>query len=224
MSIHVALNHVSHYRYDRLVSLSPQVVRLRPAPHCRTPILSYSMRVEPSAHFVNWQQDPFSNHLARLVFPEPTAEFKVTVDLVAEMAVYNPFDFFLEPSAECWPFDYEAALRQELAPYLATDTLTPALSRLVASIDRSRSATIDFLVGLNQRLQREIRYAIRMEPGVQTPEETLGLGVGSCRDTSWLLVQVLRHLGLQLQRLLDLQELCRLLQLKFELKRQLLQK
>ena len=196
MSIHVALNHVSHYRYDRLIGLSPQVVRLRPAPHCRTPILSYSMRVEPATHFVNWQQDPFSNHLARLVFPDKTDEFKVIVDLVAELAVYNPFDFFLEPSAERWPFVYEAALRQELAPYLAAEALTPALGVFVASIDRTPSATIDFLVGLNQRLQREIRYTIRLEPGVQTPEVTLQRGVGSCRDTSWLLVQVLRHLGL----------------------------
>ena len=196
MSIHVALHHVTHYRYDRRVGLSPQVVRLRPAPHCRTPILSYSMRVEPAAHFVNWQQDPFSNHLARLVFPEKTQEFKVTVDLVAELAVYNPFDFFLEPSAETFPFAYEAELREELAPYLAAEPLTPALEEFLATIDRAEMPTIDFLVGLNQRLQREIRYAIRMEPGVQTPEETLLGRIGSCRDTGWLLVQVLRHLGL----------------------------
>ena len=119
MAIHVALNHVTHYRYDRRVALSPQVVRLRPAPHCRTPILSYSLRVEPAGHFENWQQDPFANYLARLVFPERTAEFKVTVDLVAEMAVYNPFDFFLEPEAENFPFAYAGGLAHDLAPYLA---------------------------------------------------------------------------------------------------------
>ncbi|HET7528121.1 MAG TPA: transglutaminase N-terminal domain-containing protein, partial [Burkholderiaceae bacterium] len=119
MSIHVALNHVMHYRYDRRVGLSPQVVRLRPAPHCRTPILSYSLRVEPDGHFINWQQDPFSNYLARLVFPDKTGELKVTVDVVAEMAVYNPFDFFLEPAAEKFPFEYESGLRHDLLPYLA---------------------------------------------------------------------------------------------------------
>ena len=196
MSIHVALNHVTHYRYDRRVSLSPQVVRLRPAPHCRTPILSYSLRVEPDDHFINWQQDPFSNHLARLVFPEKTGEFKVTVDLVAEMAVYNPFDFFLEPGAERFPFAYDDALAQELTPYLVPDRATPRLQELLASIDRSEQRTMDFLVALNQRLQRDIRYLIRMEPGVQAPEQTLQLASGSCRDTGWLLVQVLRHLGL----------------------------
>lgn len=196
MSIHVALKHVTHYRYDRLVALSPQVVRLRPAPHCRTPILSYSLRVEPAEHFLNWQQDPFANYLARLVFPERTREFKVTVDLVAEMAVYNPFDFFLEPGAEQFPFTYEPALAAELAPYLATEPATPAFASFLASIPREPARTIDFLVGLNQRLQQDIRYLIRLEPGVQTPEETLVQRSGSCRDSGWLLVQTLRHLGL----------------------------
>ncbi|MCP5284120.1 MAG: transglutaminase family protein [Burkholderiaceae bacterium] len=196
MSIHVALNHVTHYRYDRPVTLSPQVVRLRPAPHCRTRILSYSMRVEPALHFINWQQDPFANHLARLVFPERTTEFKVTVDVVAEMAVYNPFDFFLEPSAEEFPFTYEEGVAHDLAPYRVKGALTPRFQALVDSVPRTKVRTIDFLVQLNQRLQREIGYLIRMEPGVQTPEETLEKGCGSCRDTGWLLVQLLRHLGL----------------------------
>jgi len=196
VSIHVALNHVTHYRYDRPVSLSPQVVRLRPAPHCRTRILSYSMRVEPVVHFINWQQDPFSNHLARLVFPEKTTEFKITVDLVAEMAVYNPFDFFLEPHAENYPFTYDAATQHDLQPYLARVSPTPAFQTFLDSIDRTEVRTIDFLVGLNQRLQQAIAYTIRMAPGVQTPEETLTLKSGSCRDTSWLLVQALRHMGL----------------------------
>jgi uncharacterized protein (DUF2126 family)/transglutaminase-like putative cysteine protease len=196
VSIHVALNHVTHYTYDRLVNLSPQVVRLRPAPHCRTRILSYSLKIEPAVHFVNWMQDPFSNHLARLVFPEKTQEFKITVDLVAEMAVYNPFDFFLEPEAETYPFDYDKPTLHDLAPYLVKSELTPAFKTFVDSIDRTEVRTIDFLVALNQRLQKDISYTIRMEPGVQTPEQTLTLKSGSCRDTGWLLVQALRHLGL----------------------------
>ena len=196
MPIHVALNHVTHYRYDRLVTLSPQVVRLRPAPHCRTPIISYSLRIEPAEHFVNWMQDPFANYQARLVFPEKTQEFKVSVDLVAEMSVYNPFDFFVEPSAEKFPFSYSPELQQELAPYLEKGELTPRLKALVDSISREPVPTNDFMVSINQRLQREIAYLIRMEPGVQTPEVTLTNGSGSCRDTGWLLVQVLRHLGL----------------------------
>jgi uncharacterized protein (DUF2126 family) len=196
VSIRVALNHVTHYRYDRLVGLSPQVVRLRPAPHCRTPIVSYSMRVEPAEHFINWQQDAFANYQARLVFPEKTREFKITVDLVAEMAVYNPFDFFLEPSAEKFPFEYAPGLAAELAPYLVKREPTPRFAEFVASIDRSPKVTADFLVEINQRLQREIRYLIRMEPGVQTPEETLTTAAGSCRDSGWLLVETLRQLGL----------------------------
>ncbi len=196
MAIHVALSHVTQYRYDRLVKLGPQVIRLRPAPHSRTKVLSYSQRIEPANHFINWQQDPFANYQARLVFPEPTTEFKVTIDLVVEMAVHNPFDFFLEPAAEQVPFSYAEAQRQELAPYLATGPLTPRLEAYLAQVDRSPRRTIDFLVDLNQRLQRDIAYTIRMEPGVQTPEDTLALGSGSCRDSGWLLVQMLRHLGL----------------------------
>ena len=196
MSIHAALHHVTHYKYDRPVQLGPQVVRLRPAPHCRSKIISYSLRIEPAQHFINWQQDPFANYQARLVFPEPTREFKVTVDLVAEMAVYNPFDFFLEPEAENYPFHYTPAVAQELAPYLVTEPVTPLLEQYLARVDRSEQRTIDFLVKLNQQVQQDVRYLIRMEPGVQTPEETLEQGSGSCRDSGWLLVQLLRHMGL----------------------------
>ncbi|MGZ5847511.1 MAG: transglutaminase family protein, partial [Ramlibacter sp.] len=196
MSIHAALNHVTHYRYDRPVRLGPQVVRLRPAPHCRSNVLSYSLRVEPAQHFINWQQDPFANYQARLVFPEPASEFKVTVDLVVEMAVFNPFDFFLEPSAERFPFRYEPLVAQELAPYLACEPVTPLLQAYLDRVDRTPRPTIDFLVALNQRVQQDVRYLIRMEPGVQAPEVTLRNGSGSCRDSGWLLVQLLRNLGL----------------------------
>jgi len=196
MSIHAALNHVTHYTYDRLVNLGPQVIRLRPAPHCRSKIISYSLKIEPVGHFVNWQQDPFANYQARLVFEKKTREFKITVDLVVEMAVYNPFDFFLEPTAEKYPFNYESLLKQELAPYLATEHLTKRLKACLARIDRRKRRTIDFLVDVNTMVHKDISYLIRMEPGVQTPDETLKLGSGSCRDSAWLLVQLLRHCGL----------------------------
>jgi uncharacterized protein (DUF2126 family)/transglutaminase-like putative cysteine protease len=196
MSIHAALNHVTHYKYDRPIKIGPQVVRLRPAPHCRSTIVSYSLKVEPAQHFVNWQQDPFANYLARLVFPEQTTEFKVTVDLVVEMAVYNPFDFFLEPEAENFPFKYSEAQKKELAPYLVTEPVSPLLQKYLAKIDRTPRRTIDFLVWLNQEVQQDVKYLIRMEPGVQTPEETLQNASGSCRDSGWLLVQLMRHCGL----------------------------
>src|ERR1700691_4794780 len=135
MAIQVALTHKTSYHYDRPVTLGPQVVRLRPAPHCRTPILSYSLKVMPRQHFLNWQQDPQSNYLARFVFPEPTTEFRVAVDLVAEMAIINPFDFFLEASAETYPFVYEPALAHELRPYLETEAPGRLLARLLAETD-----------------------------------------------------------------------------------------
>jgi uncharacterized protein (DUF2126 family) len=196
MSIHVALNHVTHYEYDRPVQLGPQVIRLRPAPHSRSRILSYSLKVEPEEHFINWQQDAFANYQARLVFPKKTQAFKVTVDVVTEMAVFNPFDFFLEPTAEQVPFTYADSVKEELRSYLDKDDKTPLFKKYLASLDRKRQNTIDFLVQINQRLHQDIRYTIRLEPGVQTPEETLHLQSGSCRDSAWLLVQLFRHMNI----------------------------
>jgi uncharacterized protein (DUF2126 family) len=196
MAIHVALHHKTHYTYDRPVAHLPHTVRLRPAPHCRTPILSYSQRILPKKHFLNWQQDPFSNYLARLVFPEKTEELLIEVDLVAEMAVYNPFDFFLEPTAEKFPFTYELALKKELGPFLETAPPGPLLQEYLNTIDRSRMPTNDFLVYLNRRVCRDVKYLIRLESGVQSPEATLQLRSGSCRDSAWLLANLFRHIGI----------------------------
>ena len=193
MSIRIALNHRTEYTYDRLVNLQPHVVRLRPAPHCRTPILSYSLSVQPGKHFLNWQQDPYSNYLARPCFR--TSRFSVEVDLVAELTALNPFDFFIESTAENYPFSYDPLLAHELMPYLETPPAGPKLQELIATHRRHKCRTIDCLVEINGDLQRRISYLIRMEPGVQTCEETLTSGSGSCRDTAWLLVQLLRQLG-----------------------------
>jgi len=196
MTIRVALHHKTLYRYDRPVALSPHVIRLRPAVHSRTPIESYSLRITPEPHFLNWQQDPFGNYLGRVVFPERTMELSMQVDIVADMTVINPFDFFLEEAAEHFPFEYEPHLKKDLAPYLEVRESGPHLSRWLTGIDRTRMRTVDFLVAINQRLARDIAYTIRMEPGVQTCEQTLDRALGSCRDTGWVLVQVLRHMGL----------------------------
>ena len=196
MTITVALAHVTRYVFDRPVGLSPHVVRLRPAPHTRTPISAYSLRVEPTDHFLNWQQDPFGNYEARLVFPSKATELSVTVDLVAEMGAINPFDFFLDEHAETVPFAYGPELAKDLAPYRVVEKAGPLVREWLSGVDRSEMRTVDFLVGVNQRLADDIRYTTRMEPGVQAPEETLDLAVGSCRDSSWLLVHMLRHLGL----------------------------
>ena len=196
MSILVGLHHATRYRYDRPVSLGPQVVRLRPGAHCRTRIPSYSLRVTPAQHFVNWQQDPHGNWLARYVFPEKTAEFAITVDLLADIEVINPFDFFVEPYAEKWPFKFPPELHEDLTAFVEPEPAGPLLKEFVASVSREPRNTVDVLVDLNRQIHRLIRYLIRMESGVQTPDETLAAGAGSCRDTAWLLVQILRHIGL----------------------------
>lgn len=196
MTIRVALQHVTEYRYDRLITLGPHEVRLRPAPHCRTPVLSYSLSIEPPQHFINWQQDPHGNFVARLTFQRPTREFRVAVDLLADMTVINPFDFFIEEAAEQFPFQYAPDLAKDLVPFLECLPVGPRLAEYLREVDDSPRKCVAFLVDLNVKLQRDIQYLIRMEPGVQSPDETLGKRSGSCRDSAWLLVQILRNFGL----------------------------
>ena len=199
MSIHVGIEHRTTYRFDRAVSLAPHIVRLRPAPHCRTPILAYSLTVTPAEHFVNWQQDPFGNYLARFVFPEKATELEVVVDLIADMTVINPFDFFIDEYAGNFPFVYEPSLLSDLAPYLGRSDDDGPFDAWVATLPDYRvteMATIDAIVALNRAVQQAVAYSIRMEPGVQTPGETLVRGIGSCRDSAWLLVQLFRRFGL----------------------------
>ena len=196
MSIRVALNHRTQYRYDKAVSLGPQVIRLRPAPHCRTPILSYSLNVTPVEHLLNWQLDVQHNYLARVFFQKKTNEFVVEVDLVAELSPFNPFDFFLEPGVEDYPFEYASELVKDLEPYLSVELAGPLLQAFLDKLSGEKRGTISFLVDLNRRVCNEIGYETRLDPGVQTCEQTLVRRMGSCRDSAWLLVQILRHLGI----------------------------
>jgi uncharacterized protein (DUF2126 family)/transglutaminase-like putative cysteine protease len=196
MAIRVALTHKTSYRYEKPALLGAQIVRLRPAPHTRTPLVSYSLRIDPPQHFLNWQQDPQGNFLARVTVPDRTSEFVVSVDLVADLEAINPFDFFLEESAQKYPFTYGASLLRELAPYLAKAEQGPLFRHLLGRLDLTSRGTVDFLVDVNRVVREAVDYVIRMEPGVQTPEETLEKGKGSCRDSSWLLVHLLRELGI----------------------------
>jgi len=196
MSVLVSLHHVTRYVYDRPVALGPQLIRLRPAPHGRTRIPSYSLTIVPAAHHVNWQHDPHGNWIARYTFPEKTSEFAVTVDLLAELVAVNPFDFFIEPYAASFPFALPDDLAHELSAYLETEPAGARLQAFLAAIPREPTGTVQFLVDLNAQVQRAIRYLVREEAGTYTPEETLAAGEGSCRDSAWLLVQALRHLGI----------------------------
>jgi uncharacterized protein (DUF2126 family)/transglutaminase-like putative cysteine protease len=200
MAIRVAINHKTTYTYDRLVALSPHTFRLRPAAHCRTPIEAYSLKIKPANHFINWQQDPFGNYQARVVFPEKAHELSIEVEVIARMEVINPFDFFVDDYANQYPFQYDAQLQKELVPYLELSDSTPLLTDWIAknvnTAPQDGRTMVDFLVAVNQAVNRHVAYTIRMEPGVQTCEETLTKQLGSCRDSAWLLVQILRRLGL----------------------------
>lgn len=195
MALKVVISHKTIYKYDRKVSLSPHVFRLRPAPHSRTPIEAYSIKIKPENQFFNWQQDPFGNYVARLVFPEKTDELVIDVEIIADLTTINPFDFFVEDYAEEYPFSYEDAVKKELLPYLEIKEQGPLLLDFIKTIDYTPRKTIYFLVDLNQKIYNFLNYNIRLDPGVQTCEDTLQLKSGSCRDYAWLFVQVLRHLG-----------------------------
>ncbi len=201
MSTKVALEHRTTYRFDRRIGIGPHLIRLRPAPHARTPVEAYSLTISPADHLVSWQQDPFGNHVARVVFPTPADALEITVGLVADLAVLNPFDFFVEPYAETFPFRYDDQLHRDLQPYLGlpdtagSPTFAAWLDGLLGSSWTGRS-TIDVLVALNSAVHARVGYSSRMEEGVQTSEETLTLAIGSCRDSAWVLVEALRHFGL----------------------------
>jgi len=199
MTLLAHLHHLTRYQYDRAVNLGPHIVRLHPAPHCRTPISAYAMAVRPSSHFIHWQQDPLANRLARLVFTQACTEFEVEVNLTASLIELNPFDFFLDPSANRFPFSYSDVDHRTLVPYLSPPSALesgPLFAQLASELDRPAPDTLQFLIAANQRIARTIRYSVRHEPGVQSPEQTLSLGSGSCRDSSWLLVSLCRRLGL----------------------------
>jgi uncharacterized protein (DUF2126 family) len=196
MSLKVILSHKTKYKYDRSISLSPHIIRLRPAAHSRTPIEAYSLNITPKNHFINWQQDPFGNYLARIVFPEKTDEFSISVEILADLITINPFDFFVEDSAKDYPFTYKKDLQKELVPYLEIEEDSKELQDFVKDIDITKKPIIDFLVAVNQHIYSHLNYTVRLEPGVQTPKETLIKKLGSCRDFAWLFVQTLRHLGL----------------------------
>ena len=199
MSIKVAIHHQMHYDYDKAINVSPQVIRLKPAVHSRTPIHAYSLKISPENHFINWQQDPFGNFLARVVFPEKIDKLHIDVEVIADMIVINPFDFFVDEYAEKYPFEYTPELKKDLSPYFEKEENGALLMKLVEDIkalNSKESHIVDFLVTINQSLNKRVNYTIRMEPGVQTCEQTLGLALGSCRDSAWVLVQAFRHLGL----------------------------
>ena len=207
MAVTVALEHRTSYRFDRPAVLGPHLIRLRPAPHCRTPIDSYSLTVEPAPNFINWQQDPFGNHVARVVFPEPVTHLDVKIQLIADLTIINPLDFFVEDYAEKYPFQYPAGLATDLAPYRSSISepgsaagtgagpLLRGWLRRSGLADRADLATVAFLGELNRAVAGSVAYSVRMEHGVQSPDETLQRAIGSCRDSAWLLVSLARELG-----------------------------
>ncbi len=196
MGTHVSLHHTTHYAYDKAVSLGPQVIQLRPTPHCRTPISGYSLKITPREHTVYWQFDPHANHVARVIFPGKTMELMVEVDLIADMTPINPFGFLLEPGYETWPFRYSPELAKDLESYMTADAAGPQVRRFVDALPGGRQETVGFLIGINAAVRDTVGYVTRMEPGVQSCEETLRLRTGSCRDSAWLLVQAFRQLGM----------------------------
>lgn len=199
MTLLAALHHSTHYRFDRPVIVSAHEIRLKPAAHSRTPILAYSLGIEPANHFIHTHQDVYGNFVARVNFPQAAEALRITVDLIADLSSINPFDFFIEPWAEYFPFRYPDNLKYDLTPFLLAEPQGERFDRWLALLRQEYRGPIpstEFLVKLNQSVQQTVTYLPRLEHGVQTPEVTLISNSGSCRDSAWLLVQLLRHLGI----------------------------
>lgn len=196
MTARVSIRHETTYDFDRPATIMPHIIRLRPVPHSRTVITDYSLQVEPVSHFIHWQQDPFANHIARLVFTRPARRLRLTVKLTADLKPVNPFDFFIESSAEQYPFQYEQRMHKALLPCLEIVDRSDSMTHWVEGADRQRQPTIEFITAENRRVRDAVDYNIRHEPGVLSCSEVLQAGRGSCRDSSWLLVQTLRHHGI----------------------------
>jgi transglutaminase-like putative cysteine protease len=199
--VRVTLRHNTSYRFDRSVVLGPHDVRLRPSAHGRTPILEYAFHVQPAGGSVHWYTDALGNRVARCLFPQPVAELRFDVELTADLAPINPFDFLLDLWSSQFPFRYPDELAIDLAPALGADPAAAAMSEWVERVKSEFLSTgsintVTLLVELNLRVRREVAYIVREEAGVQAPEETLALAAGSCRDSAWLLTQALRQLGL----------------------------
>jgi len=200
MSTLVSLQHGTRYQFDRAVTLGPHEIRMKPVPACRTPVSSYSLAVRPARHMMHWHHDAAGNPVARILFQDRFSELEIDVALTADLASLNPFDFLVAPGAERYPPAYPDAERPDLQPYFAAlesgERLQGWLADIHAAVNRDSCGTVDLLVAINERVKRDITYVTRMEHGVQSCEETIGFGKGSCRDSAWLLVQVLRHIGI----------------------------
>jgi uncharacterized protein (DUF2126 family)/transglutaminase-like putative cysteine protease len=203
VAVTAALEHRTSYRFDRPVILGPQLVRLRPAPHTRTPVEHYSLVVGGGQHFLNWQQDSFGNHVARLVFPQAVRELDVTVTMTVDLTVINPLDFFVDSYAEQFPFRYPDELATDLGVYRRGGDFDDSDRAAVrAWLDRqglgggNPQSSVAFLGALNRAVAAGIGYETRLEEGVQSPLRTLDRSAGSCRDSAWLLVAAARELGL----------------------------
>jgi transglutaminase-like putative cysteine protease len=196
MAVQVALKHKTIYRYDRPVILGPQIVRLRPAPHCFAKTSAFALDISPDEHSCHWQQDPFGNFVARIIFPQKTEHFSTEVNFIANLETTNPFNFFVEPEAEEFPFTYVASTKEQVRPFLTPDVAGPLLANYLHRLPQHMQSTVELLVSVNRQLRHDVQYVTRDEPGVQGCEETLRKGSGSCRDSAWLLVQILRHIGI----------------------------
>ncbi len=192
------LHHRSLYRFPQPAVLGPHLIRLRPASHAQLAVESYQLRVTAPGE-LRWHKDPVGNAVARATWPSGRlSELTVEVELAVDLRPVNPFDFTLDASAEESPFSY-GELAHDLAPYLRCDDAAYALGdrarELFATLPRS-GTTVPLVIEVNRLVHERVRYVVRDEEGVWSPEETLLQGRGSCRDSAVLLVAALRSCGL----------------------------
>lgn len=188
--------HHTQYNFSKPVQASPHIIRLNPTLNYKNKILEHSLQVFPEVFHQNNHLDVYGNPISRLVFLSKIEFLTVEVKMKVEVQDINPFDFFLSLAIENYPFKYPNSVQSYLQSYLEVVDDEVIEHWLKSKNPPKQHKTLDYVTSLNKLVHQHLNYTVRLEPGVYSPKETIEKGGGSCRDYSWLLVNMYRMHGI----------------------------